>query len=100
MNKEQFLALLWLRWRLWANRWRKSSGFGKVLSIILLAMAVMLVVGVFVGGVALGWFGLGQAKPVIYFVVADVAIGLFIFFWLIGLMSELQIGRASCRERV
>ena len=90
MNKEQFLALLWLRWRLWANRWRKSSGFGKVLSIILLAMAVMLVAGVFVGGVALGWFGLGQAKPVIYFVVADVAIGLFIFFWLIGLMSELQ----------
>ena len=41
MNKEQFLALLWLRWRLWANRWRKSSGFGKVLSIILLAMGLI-----------------------------------------------------------
>ena len=57
MNREQFLALLWLRWRLWANRWRKSSGFGKALSIILLVVAMALVVGVFVGGVALGWFG-------------------------------------------
>lgn len=90
MNKEQFLALLWLRWRLWANRWRKSSGFGRVLSIILLVLAVALVVGVFVGGVALGWFGLAKAQSVIVFVVADVAVGLFLFFWLIGLMTELQ----------
>ena len=90
MNKEQFLALLWLRWRLWANRWRKSSGFGKVLSILLLVMAATLVVGVFIGGVALGWFGLAKAQSVFVFVVADVAIGLFLFFWLIGLMTELQ----------
>lgn len=90
MNKEQFLALLWLRWRLWANRWRKSSGFGKVLTILLLVMAVSLVVGVFVGGVAIGWFGLAKAQSVFVFVVADVAVGVFLFFWLIGLMSELQ----------
>ncbi len=90
MNREQFLALLWLRWRLWANRWRKSSGFGKAVSIILAAMAVSLVVGVFVGGAVAGWFGGGQAEPAVYFAVADVAIGLFLFFWLIGLMSELQ----------
>ena len=90
MNWEQFKALLWLRSRLWSNRWRRSSNVSHALSVVFTVLAVIVLVGIFIGSVSAGWFGLANASPQTHLIVWDVGIGVFLLFWLIGLMAELQ----------
>lgn len=90
MNRAQLRALLWLRLRLTRNQWARSKGLGQALAALLTALVVVLSLGSFAAGALGGYFGLGVASP---FVVGMVwaALGLgFAFWWLIGLLSELQ----------
>ena len=90
MNWEQFKALLWLRSRLWSNRWRRSSNVSHALSVVFTVLAVIALVAIFVGTISAGWFGLADASPQTHLIVWDVGIGIFLLFWLVGLMTELQ----------
>jgi hypothetical protein len=83
-------AFVWLRWRLAVNQTRRSGPGGAVVSGIVTVLmtaggGVMLVLGFLVGFFALRT---GPSKAVM--VVWDGAIVGFVFFWLAGLMSELQ----------
>ncbi len=42
MNREQLKTILWLRWRLMCNQWRRSGGLGAVIAILVGAGAFML----------------------------------------------------------
>ena len=90
MNRDQLKTILWLRWRLTRNQWRKGGNVGAAIAGVVLVAGLILAAASFVGAIIVGLLALGDAKPV---VVMGVWLGLsaaFLFFWLIGLISELQ----------
>ncbi|MGO8926441.1 MAG: hypothetical protein ACLQU3_06065 [Limisphaerales bacterium] len=90
MNREQLKTILWLRWRLTRNQWQRAGGFGAVMAVIVAVSAVTLGAATFVGGLIGAALGLGNAKPVVVMGIWLGATAAFLFFWLIGLLSELQ----------
>ncbi|HVQ40853.1 MAG TPA: hypothetical protein VMS54_01540 [Vicinamibacterales bacterium] len=90
MNRDQLKTILWLRWRLTRNQWRKGGNVGAAIAGVVLVAGLILAAVSFVGAIVVGLLALRDAKPV---VVMGVWLGLsaaFMFFWLIGLISELQ----------
>ncbi len=90
MNWEQLKTILWLRWRLTRNQWRRSGGLGAILAVIVAVGTVVLGGVSFVGTLLGAALGLGDVKPM---VVMGIWFGLtagFLFFWTIGLLAELQ----------
>jgi hypothetical protein len=90
MNWQQLQTILWLRWRLMCNQWRRSRGFGAVFTFVVGALALGLGALSFVGGLAGGLFGLADKTPREIMVVWLVITLLFLFVWMIGLLTELQ----------
>lgn len=90
MNREQLKTILWLRWRLTRNQWQRAGGFGAVMAVIVAVSAVTMGAATFVGGLIGAALGLGDAKPVVVMGIWLGATAAFLFFWLIGLLSELQ----------
>ena len=90
MNWAQLKTIFWLRWRLTRNQWARSGGLGAVLAAVVAVAGVSLGGASFVGGLAGGALGLGEAKPVVVMGVWFGVTVVFLFFWLIGLVSELQ----------
>jgi len=90
VNREQLKTILWLRWRLTRNQWRRAGGLGAVLAVILGIGAVLLGGATFALGLLGGALGLGEARPqVVMFLWFGLTVA-FLFFWIIGLMAELQ----------
>src|SRR5580658_4757103 len=90
MNWDQLKTIFWLRGRLLRNQWMRSGGLGAVLAIIVGASAILLSVMMFVLALVAGVFGLRDAGPT---VLMEVWLGMtaaFLFFWTIGLVTELQ----------
>jgi hypothetical protein len=90
MNQEQLKTILWLRWRLMCNQWKRTRGLGAVITVIVGVSALMLAALCFAGALFGAIFGLDKASPQ---VVMGVWIGVtvfFLFFWMIGLFTELQ----------
>ena len=90
LNWNQLKTILWLRWRLTRNQWAKNGGLGLVLSSIIAVALLGLGGASFLGALLAGALALGDAKPL---VVMSVWLGVtiaFLFFWLIGLLAELQ----------
>ena len=91
MNREQLKTILWLRWRLMCNQWRRSGGLGAVISMLVGVGAIMLGALSFAGRIARGDFRPGQGS-----LAANHHVRLagrhrvFLFFWMIGLLTELQ----------
>jgi hypothetical protein len=90
MNREQLKTILWLRWRLMSNQWRRSGGLGAVITVLVGAGAFMLGAVCFVGALLGGIFGLHDAMPAVIMMVWFVVTAFFLFFWMIGLLTELQ----------
>jgi ABC-2 type transport system permease protein len=91
MNREQLKTILWLRWRLMCNQWRRTGGLGAVITLFIGAGAVMLGTVSFTGGLLGAIFGLGKetSPQIIMFVWLGVT-GVFLLLWMIGLLTELQ----------
>jgi len=90
MNWSQLRTIIWLRWRLSRNQWSRGGTFNAVLTIIIIFIG--LGIG-FVGGIAgllAGTFALTKASPPVMLIVWDMIIGFFLFFWLAGIVSEIQ----------
>jgi len=90
LNWDQLKTILWLRWRLTRNQWQRSGGFGAVIAVIVAVGAVVLGGMSFVGALLGAAFGLGEAKPEVVLGIWFGVTVVFLFFWLIGLMTELQ----------
>ncbi len=89
MNWEQFRAIVWLRWRLSRNQLVRSQ-LNAIIAIILLVMMVASAVGLAVGGVALGVFLGAKAPPAALMLAWDGALFVFLIFWTVGLLTEIQ----------
>jgi hypothetical protein len=91
MNWNQLQTILWLRWRLICNQWRRGgAALGAVVTFLVGALAVWLAALSFAGGVALGVFGLATQPPRVIMLVWLVITLVFLFVWMIGLLTELQ----------
>ena len=90
MNWAQLKTILWLRWRLTRNQWRKSGGIGAAIALIAaFALGSLGLLGM-VFGVGIGAGGLGAITPMAAMFIFLGLTTAFIFFWLIGLLNELQ----------
>jgi len=90
MDVSQLRTILWLRWRLSRNQWSRG---GLLNAVVMMIMTVALsVLGIVSGiaGVLVGFLVFAEASPLKLLVVWDVLAGLFLFVWMIGLVSEIQ----------
>jgi ABC-2 type transport system permease protein len=90
MNWEQLKTILWLRWRLTGNQWRRTGGLGAVFAAVILAAGLGLGTITFAGGLLSGALAMREGKPDVIMLVWLGVTAVFLFFWLIGLLSELQ----------
>lgn len=90
MNWEQLRAILWLRWRLTKNQFRRAGRLNAVVSVLLVAVLLLAGTGCGLGGFALGAVLGAKASPPTLLLVWDVAIFLFLVFWLGGVVVEIQ----------
>lgn len=86
---EQWRSILWLRWRLSRNQWRRRGLFDRISFSILFVLAGVLILLSAVGGFIAGTF-LAGAPPSILPLVFDGVILFFLFFWVVGLLTEIQ----------
>src|SRR5438552_1327745 len=99
MNPQQLRAFLWLRWRLRVNQ-MKRGGIGNAVILALVAIAAaVFAVACFVGFLLLGLFTLPVASPLVILYVWDGLVVLFIFFWMGGLLADLQRSEALSLEK-
>ena len=90
MKRSQLRAILWLRFRLTKNQWARSKGVGPALAIVLTTIVGVLSLGSFAGGALGGYYGLEDAAPsTVMLVWAGLSVT-FLFWWAIGLLSDLQ----------
>jgi hypothetical protein len=92
-------TLFWLRARLSSNQLRKSGTFGQIIQAV---VVVLKAVGGFltlIVGVVVGRGPLGEASPLAVMLVWDGVAGAFLFFWMIGLVTELQRSEIISVER-
>ncbi len=90
MNSEQLKTILWLRWRLMCNQWKRTRGLGAVFAVLISVFAFSQAVLCFIGSFLGAFYGLGDASPMtIMFIWLGATIA-FLFLWTIGLLTELQ----------
>ncbi|HRJ72968.1 MAG TPA: hypothetical protein PLS03_12145 [Terrimicrobiaceae bacterium] len=90
MNWGQWRTILWLRWRLTRNQWRRFGPFNEAAGILLGLILAAGVAGSCVAGVVLGLFVLPGVSAPMLMLVWDGIAGMFLLFWLTGLLTEIQ----------
>jgi hypothetical protein len=90
VNWQHLQAIVWLRWRLLVNQWRRGGTLNAVLMMILAFGAAAIAIPLFFGCLALGVYLLPRATPVHLLIAWDVLVVALLFFWCIGLVAELQ----------
>ncbi len=90
MDWGQLRTIVWLRGRLIRNQWSRSGAFSAVLTVIVVWIGFVVGVAGGLGGVLAGIFALAKAQPAVMLLVWDLIVAAFLFFWMVGLVSELQ----------
>jgi ABC-2 type transport system permease protein len=90
MNWEQLKTIFWLRWRLMCNQFGRQRGVGIVVSILIAVAAGFLAVFFFAAGLLGAIFGLRDASPMTIWLTWLIFAVVFVLFWLVGLLTELQ----------
>ncbi|MBN9122770.1 MAG: hypothetical protein J0I06_27130, partial [Planctomycetes bacterium] len=100
MNREHFRAFLWLRWRLRVNQFRKAGPVNAVFFFVFVAGALVAALGLFVTGLLVGFLVMPEAPPVAHLLAWDGVIVGFLFFWMIGLLTDLQRTEGLALDKV
>lgn len=90
MNWQHLTAFLWLRWRLMVNQWRRAGSLIVALMIVVAVLAVATAVPLLIGCFIAGTYLIPKAEPVHLMYAWDGVLVAFAFFWMIGLITELQ----------
>ena len=90
MNWQHLQAFVWLRWRLLVNQWRRAGAVNAVLMMIVIVGALVTAIPLFIGCFMLGLYVIPKAAPAHLMYAWDGVIVAFLFFWGIGLVTELQ----------
>jgi ABC-2 type transport system permease protein len=90
VNWQHLRAFFWLKWRLMVNQWRRSGVVNVVLMMIVTIAALVTAIPLFVGSLVLAVYLIPKAAPVHLLYMWDGLVCTFLFFWMIGLVTELQ----------
>lgn len=90
MDRSHLRTIIWLRWRLSRNQWSRGGSLNAALTMVIFVAGVFVGCLGAVGGVLLGAFSLVKASPLSLLGIWDGIVVAFLFFWMIGLISELQ----------
>lgn len=90
MNKDQLLAILWLRWRLSANQFARGTKLSAVLSVILIVLGSAGALAMAAGGLLMGVFAGSRASPLQILGTWDVFIFVLFALWATGLLMQIQ----------
>src|SRR5947208_8340991 len=90
MNWSQFQAVIWVRWRLSWNRFCRGGPLNAIIALIFLASFAVSIVCSAVAGFLVGFFALGNRSPLVLLAVWDGIIVVFVLFWVVGLLAEIQ----------
>lgn len=90
MDVSQLRTILWLRWRLSRNQWSRGGLLNAVVMMIVTVALSILGIVSGIAGVLVGFLVFAEASPLKLLVVWDVFAALFLFVWMIGLVSEIQ----------
>jgi ABC-2 type transport system permease protein len=90
VNWEHFKAFVWLRWKLLYNKARRAGVFNAVVTTIAVIGALLTAIPLFIGCFILGINVIPKAEPAHLMFAWDGIVVAFLFFWLIGLITELQ----------
>lgn len=86
---EQWGSILWLRWRLSRNQWRRRGLLDRISFTILFVLAAGVILLAAVGGFFAGLL-LAEAPDRTLLMVLDGVVLFFLFFWVVGLLTEIQ----------
>lgn len=100
MNADQFRALLWLRWRLRANQFKRGGKVNAIIFAILVAMAVSSMLTLALTGLTLGFVAMPEAPPHVQMFIWDGIILVVLFMWTIGLLADLQRTESLALDRL
>jgi hypothetical protein len=90
VNWQHLQAFVWLRWRLLVNQWRRAGALNAILLTIVAIGAIVLAIPLLIGSFVLGQFAIPRAAPEHLLYAWDGVVVGFLFFWCIGLVTELQ----------
>ena len=90
VNWEHFKAFVWLRWKLLYNKARRAGVLNAVITTIAVIGALLTAIPLFIGCFILGINVIPKAQPAHLMFAWDAIVVAFLFFWLIGLITELQ----------
>ena len=90
MDWSQLRTIIWLRWRLTRNQWSHRGQLNAVLIMIVAVAVLVLCVVSGVAGMLVGFFLLAEASPTRLLLAWDMFFGVFLFAWMIGMVSEIQ----------
>jgi ABC-2 type transport system permease protein len=99
MNWRHFRAFLWLRWRLRINQIKRAGTANAVLLAILTVLGVILAFCSFFAAFALGVFVLADVSSLTLTLVWDGVAVVFLFVWMIALVTDLQRSEALSLEK-
>jgi len=90
MNWQHLTAILWLRWRLSYNQWRRAGALNAILTVLIVSLIAVSSVLAFFLALIGGILGLRNADPTHLLFLWDALVLVFFFLWMIGLVTELQ----------
>ncbi|NQV33075.1 MAG: hypothetical protein HQ515_10290, partial [Phycisphaeraceae bacterium] len=90
MDTHHLQTILWLRWRLMRNQWKKAGPINAVLSVVVAVGALIIGISGGIAGILVGFFKLSTASPLDLLKVWDALSCAFLFMWMIGILSEIQ----------
>jgi hypothetical protein len=90
VNWQHLTLIIWLRWRLSYNQWRRAGKINAVLTVGLVIGAVISAVLAFFVSLVAGCLLLSKAEPDHMMFIWDLLILSFLFLWSMGVVMELQ----------
>lgn len=100
MIHQHLRTILWLRWRISYNQWRRAGILNAVLTVAFVWCLAFLAIATFFIALIGGIFGLKDVEPDHLLLLWDGIVCLFLFVWLIGLITELQRSELLSLDRL
>lgn len=90
MNWQHLSTVLWLRWRMSKNQWRRAGALNLILMIGLISVALVSSFFAFLLGIVAGVIWLSEVDPDILLLVWSGFVVVFVVAWTITLLAEVQ----------
>jgi ABC-2 type transport system permease protein len=90
VNWQQLRAVVWLRWRLLVNQWRRAGALTVALMVVVTVGALVTAIPLSIGAFLLGEYAIPRATPAYLMYAWDGLLIAFLFFWSVGVVTELQ----------